>query len=208
MTGLDATIFLLLGVFVVLLQLATTCLTVFYMRRRYRRLEQLKRRHGDSRVALMGLEQHFSQMKTLERVHWMSDQLSLSVYVEHRMQSLWVAIRTSVDACLEAMPKDGSRFPMLSVQGGFDVYWEMQQRFLAHSNAGDKGLAEHLLRTHGQEVGHSLEQLLTTTQTLHARFALAELEGDDAAPFAWLAYPMMALVLSAAALLGLYAFYV
>ena len=207
LTKLDPAIFLLLGLCVVVFQLATASLTVFYMRRRYRRLEQLKRRHGDSRAALMGLEQHLSQMRTLERFHWLSEQGSLTLEVEHRMQSLWVAIRTAVDACLEAMPKDGSRFPMLSVQGGFDVYWEMQQRFLAHSNAGDKGLAEHLLLTHGQEVGHSLEHLLKTTQTLHARFALAELAGDYAAPFAWLAYPTMALVLSAAAFLGLYAFY-
>ncbi len=207
MTVLDPAMLLVLGVFVVLFQLATVSLTVAYMGKRYRRLEQLKRGHGDARTVLVGLEQHLSHMRTLERVHWLSTQRSLTAEVEHRMQSLWTAIRAAMGGALEAMPQDGSKVPMLSVQGGFDVYWDMQQRFLAHSNAGEKGLAEHVLLTQGHELGRSLEQLLKTTQTLHARFALAELEDDAASAHAWLAYPALALVLSAAAFLGLYAFY-
>jgi hypothetical protein len=207
MTAFHPPVLLLIGLVMVVFQLVTIGMAVIYMHKKYRWLEWVKSKHATSNALLVYLDGSLSQMKALERCHLLNIQSPLTTEIENLVQSLWVEIGKALGQCQDSAKEEGSKFSMLSVQGGFDLYREMQERFLTHSNAGDKAFAEHLLNSSGQEIYNNLKLLLETARSLDSHLALTQLEADDSMSYAWIAYPTVALIFSVAAFLAVYALY-
>lgn len=198
---------IMIGLVMVVFQLLTVGMTVVYMRRKFRWLEQVKRKHASVHAMLLYLESSLAHMNALEMVHLLNMQPTLTSEIEHVLHALWQEVERTLARCLASTAGDGSKFSILSVQGGFDLYREIQDRFLTHSNAGDKAFAEHFFNTSRQEMGSRLKQLLESTKALGDRSSLAELESDDSLEYSWVLYPTVGLIFSIAAFLGVYVVY-
>lgn len=190
----------------VVMQFAAILAAIFYMRKRHLGLRSLMGSYMLSSRQFARLEASLPMLQALERVHLASAYLHAAQEVEVQLSAQWADIQDALKQ-LEPVHSAGKvNFSVLSARGAFELYGQMQGKFLHHSRQGEKALAQHILQSQGQDLRISLDTILKSGAEAGSQRFLAGYGLQCDMDFAWMVYPPVLIFLSFATFLGMQAF--
>lgn len=194
-------IFLFGGV-AILIQLLSFYMTAFFIRRRSKRLDVVRKKYQYTNEMMTFLDESITHIKMLETVHLLNVNPQLSIEVERLLVSRWDAIHGKFHQCLALGYGDRVKFAILSVRGAFDLYHQTQQEFLGHSSRGQKVIAQELLSGQGEEILLSLRHLLEAARKCGAESLRSELRIAVKRDRVRAVYPSLAAIVALAVFFG------
>lgn len=193
---------ILLGCVVLLIQFLSFYMTIFFVSRRYKKLNVVRKKYQYTREVMSYLDESIAYIKTLEKVHLLNVNPQLSTEVERLFGARWEAIHGKFYQSLALGCGDRHKFSILSVRGGFDLYRQMQREFLEHSNRGQKVIAQQLLSSRGEELLISLHHLLEASRKCGAESLRAELRAAIKRDRVRVVYPSLAAIVALSVFFG------
>lgn len=177
-------------------------MALFCIKRKYRKVGALKEKYNASNELMTYLDESITHLRTLEKIHLLNVNPHVSVEIDFLLNMRWAAIQAKLSKCLALTYGGKHRYVILSVQGGFDLYRQVQNDVLMHSSQGDKYAAQKLLNCQGQELSENIRKLLEGGKRSSAESFGVELKSAAQHDFTRMVYLMLVIVTGALLLVG------